>query len=181
MIYAPGDNGWLDVVRGFKDSAVRLETRAMYESDVEAGLFTDDFDPDHPGPPPGPNEWSEMIAEKVGGGAVVQRIRVFDPDHESETVARYQKWIRWYSQKNVDAGERHMYMTRNHWAYTIDATGLQVPDQDFWLLDLSTLVAFTFDDDGNQTVEVTKDAHRVRQAMAVWMHLVSAAERHHVA
>lgn len=182
MICPPGDTRWLQVVENFQTSAYRLETQAMYESDRQAGLFDNDFDPQNPGPPPGPNAWSKMITAKTASGADVQRIRVFDPIHISPVVARYQQWIRWYSTKNVDAGERHRYISRTLYSDTLDGAGLsEASDLDFWILDGLRLVSFSFDRYGNQTVEVTDDLSRIVQATAVWFHLTESMERNHVA
>lgn len=158
MICRDGDLRWLDVVKSFTTSAYRLEQQLIYVSDVHAGLLDSWLAGQTE--PPGPNEWSRMIERKVSAGVPVERVRVFEDE-----PTLYQQWLKWWSVKNVNAGEQHFYMNRS----VADMRGVShIYDRDFWLLDRTTLVAFTFDRDGKQTVEVTQDPDRLAAAILWW-------------
>ncbi len=166
MICEPGDLRWLDVVQSFERTAFRLEQQPIYLGDVNSGLLNDWLA--GATEPTGPNDWSRMIAGKVADGCEIVRVRVLE-----DPPTPYQQWIRWYSHKNLVAGERHRYMTRPE----ADQRGLSsIDDRDFWLLDGRTLVVFTFDGIRNQTVEVTDDPDRVGTATTWWKMAVGASE-----
>lgn len=166
MIYEVGDYRWLDVVKGFRNQAFRLETQPIYMEDVKSGLLDLWLASDGNLPNPKPNAWSEMIQRKVSSGAEVRRIRI---DHNS----MYQEWLRWYSDKNINAGEVHDYICVSD--YQRFEHDLPEADRDFWIIDGAQLVVFFFDN-GEQTVEVTKDLARVAAAMALWDNLNAAIQ-----
>lgn len=153
MIYTGNDLGWLEVVHAFEHTAFRLEQERVYLADVRSGALNAWLAGDRT--PPAPNDWSQFVERRVAAGAQIERVRVFEDE-----PTPYQQWLRLWSRKNVEAGERQAYLTRSQG----DALGLtELADRDFWVLDDRTLVAFTFDT-GERVVEVTSDPARVAAA-----------------
>ena len=152
MIYAPDDPAWLTVVQSFEWSAIRLEQQPAYLADVRSGGL--DAWLCGATQPPGDDDWSQMVAAKVSGGASIRRVRVFE-----DTPTPYQQWIRWASAKNVEAGEQQRYLSRSH-ANSLGITADRMHPADFWVLDGLTTVIFHFDDAPGQltSVEATLDS-----------------------
>jgi hypothetical protein len=137
---AISEDEFLEVVRTFRRTAFRLETRESYA----LGYEREDFERFLAGRPRGPAEadwwqpWLERMARFTSEGKTVQRVRVLD-----EPPTDYQRWMLWGVPWHIEAGEDIRYITRGR-AQTI---GLPL-DLDWWLLDGERLILMRFTEAG---------------------------------
>lgn len=127
------------MLRSFKRSAFRLETRKSYA----LGYERKDFERFLAGTPVRPplldwwRPWLEQIKRLTGEGKTVSRVRVLD-----SPASDYQRWEAWGSRWNIEAGESVSYLPRK-WAEQ-----LQLPmDHDWWLLDGERVILMWFTED----------------------------------
>lgn len=85
-------------------------------------------------------EWLDMIHDLTRQGKRVERVRVL-----SEPASLYQRWECWGDKWHLDAGEHISYLPRSR------ALEIDLPLQDWWLLDLARIVVMRFDAGGELT------------------------------
>jgi hypothetical protein len=129
-----------DLLRSFKRSAFRLETRDTYALGYEAA----DFERFLAGTPTPPSEldwwkpWLDRIARFTSEGKTVSRVRIV-----AEPPSDYQRWEMWAAPWHSRSGEQISYMPRSR----AERIGLPMP-YDWWLLDESRVIAMWFTDTG---------------------------------
>jgi hypothetical protein len=129
-----------DLLRSFKRSAFRLETRDTYALGYEAADF-ERFLAGSPAPPPIQfrwRPWLDQIAKFTREGKTIGRVRVLaDPPSD------YQRWEMWAAPWHSQAGERIGYMSRSR------AVEIGLPlVHDWWLLDDEQLIIMRFTEAG---------------------------------
>ena len=128
------------MLRSFRRSAFRLETRDAYALDYERADF-DKFLAGLPTPPPELDwwrPWLERIERFTKEGKAVSRVRVL-----AEPPSDYQRWELWAAPWHSRAGERIAYLARSE----AERIGLPL-NHDWWLLDDRTLILMLFTDAG---------------------------------
>lgn len=134
------EEDFLARVRGFRESAFRLETRESYALDYEekefrrfrAGVPTAPTDIEWWGP------WFGRVARFAREGKTIGRVRVVD-----EPPTDYQRWMLWADRWHAEAGEVIRYIPRSK-AVSI---GL-VRGYDWWLLDDRSVIIMRFTEAG---------------------------------
>ncbi|GAA4182578.1 hypothetical protein GCM10022252_08690 [Streptosporangium oxazolinicum] len=124
-----------DLVLGFEHTAFRLEVRDRYNEPSEAEvlhrfLSSGQLDDSYM------SDWVEELGPRLAGGQRMDRVRVVSEPHSDYT--RFGLALATY---NTAAGEDIRYLPRHQ------AAGLDLPEHDFWLIDSTTLLILTFDDD----------------------------------
>jgi hypothetical protein len=129
-----------EMLRSFRHSAFRLETRDTYALGYEEA----DFERFLAGSPVPPSElnwwrpWLDQIARLTGEGKSVSRVRIV-----AEPPSDYQRWEMWAAPWHSRAGERIAYLPRQR------AEGIGLPLQnDWWLLDDERVILMWFTEDG---------------------------------
>jgi hypothetical protein len=129
-----------ELLRSFRSSAFRLETRDHYALDYEQA----DFDAVLAGSPADPADvtwwrpWLEQISDLTAQGRTIGRVRVIaDPPSD------YQRWEIWAGPWHAAAGERVGYLPRR----LAEHIGLPVTG-DWWLLDDERLIVMYFTEAG---------------------------------
>lgn len=139
-----------DVVRGFAHSAFRLEVRDRYNEPSEAEQvrrFVAGERPDALFLAP----WCDMVRSRVADGRSIGRVRVVSEPHSD-----YTRFLLWLAQENTAAGEDIRYLPRQK------AEQLSLPDEDFWLVDSTTVGVLRFgEDDVLLGAELVTDPARV--------------------
>jgi len=82
-------------------------------------------------------DWLNFLRQSTAAGVQVQRVRLASIPHSD-----YIRWGLDVSPLNIDAGEDIRYLSR-HLTKDID-----LPDEDYWLLDDATLILSVFSADG---------------------------------
>ncbi len=82
-------------------------------------------------------DWLGFVRQVTAAGVLVQRVRVVSVPHTD-----YTHWGLDVSRLNIEAGEDIRYLPRDL------ATGIEFPEDDFWLLDGDTLILSVFSPDG---------------------------------
>jgi hypothetical protein len=82
-------------------------------------------------------DWLGFVRRATVAGVVVQRVRLASVPHTD-----YIRWGLDVSPLNIGAGEDIRYLPRHL------ATGIRLPDEDYWLLDDDTLILSVFSADG---------------------------------
>jgi hypothetical protein len=140
----------------FEHTAFRLETRERYVDEEEREPLRRFL----AGEPPADAwfmDWDEAITRLVADGRRMERVRVVSEPHSDYT--RF--GIDLARRHNVPAGEDIRYLPRHR------AEELDLPDEDFWLLDSSRVLVVHFKDDDvlfgaelvTDPVEVVKRAY----------------------
>lgn len=143
-----------------KTSAFRLETQPVYAVTYERDTVAK-FIAGNPEPPtmvPALRVWFDQIRQQVRRGLTVERVRVFD-----EPPTDYQRWETYIERWNLAAGETIYTIPRSraHQVGLLHAAG----DQDFWLLDDTRVMTFSFDETGRRIhTELTDEENPVQQA-----------------
>jgi hypothetical protein len=102
-------------------------------------------------------DWLNFLRQATAAGVRVQRVRLTSIPHTD-----YIRWGLDVSPLNIKAGEEIRYLPRHL------TTGIELPDEDFWLLDDDTLILSVFSADG-RTGGFTResDPKLLRQCVAV--------------
>lgn len=132
---------WSDnLLRSFKRSAFRMETRDTYALSYEQADF-EQFLAGTPTPPPELEwwrPWLDEIAQLTAEGKTVSRVRLL-----SEPPTDYQRWEMWAAPWHSHAGERIGYMPRSR----AEQLGILLT-HDWWLLDDERVIAMWFTNAG---------------------------------
>jgi hypothetical protein len=106
-------------------------------------------------------DWLGFLREVSAAGVQVQRVRLVSVPH-----TEYTRWGLDVAHLNVEAGEDMRYLPR-HLAKDID-----LPDDDYWLLDDDMLVLSVFSADGRTGgFARSTNLHLLRQCLAVRDHV----------
>lgn len=149
-----------EVIHEFDRTAFRLELQDGYAEAEEDALFAA-FLRGEARPPttvPELSEWYDRIAQHVGLGKRIERVRV-----QQDPPTDYQRFERWLERWNRQAGENIRYLTRQqaHEIGLLPAAG----STDWWLLDSARLVTMRFDNEGHRVKnELIDDPEVVLQA-----------------
>jgi hypothetical protein len=153
----------------FEHAAFRLETRDRYVDDEEREPLRRFLAAE----PPDDTwfmDWHEVVEQLVGEGRRMERVRVVSEPHSDYT--RF--GIDLARRLNVPAGEDIRYLSRGR------AGELNLPDEDFWLLDSSRALTLHFDGDVLLGAAlVTDPAEVVKRGFwrdAAWHYAVPAHE-----
>jgi hypothetical protein len=82
-------------------------------------------------------DWLNFLRQATTAGVAVQRVRLASVPHSD-----YIRWGLDISPLNIEAGEDIRYLPRHRTA------GIELPDEDFWLLDDDQLILSVFSPDG---------------------------------
>ncbi|MFE1539493.1 DUF6879 family protein [Streptomyces microflavus] len=116
-----------DLLAQCERSAVHLEMRDVYAVDKEKGPFAewrDGFRYDPANRASWWRPWLDLVAETVGRGVVVRRVRIV-----SEPVSEYIRYEHSGTFTNIAAGEQVRWLPRRR------ASDIALPGNDFWLFD----------------------------------------------
>jgi hypothetical protein len=145
------------LLRSFKRTAFRLETRDAYALDFER----EEFGRFLAGSPTPPSEigwwrpWLDQIARLTREGKRVGRVRLL-----AEPPSDYQRWMIWADPWYARAGEDIRYLPRGK-TYDLDRSG------DWWLLDDEKVIILGFDgDDRLQTMSLITDPDLITRYIA---------------
>ena len=82
-------------------------------------------------------DWLNFLRQAMATGVQIQRVRLASIPHTD-----YIRWGLAVSPLNIEAGEDIRYLPRHL------TTDIELPDEDYWLLDDDTLILSVFSDDG---------------------------------
>lgn len=82
-------------------------------------------------------DWANFVRQATAAGVQFQRVRLASVPHSD-----YIRWGLDVSPLNIEAGEDIRYLPRHQ------AHDIELPDEDFWLLDDDTLILSVFSADG---------------------------------
>jgi hypothetical protein len=129
---------WKAYFRNFKRSAFRLEVHQVYTMPAEAETFRSflagDSKPDHFNA-----TWHQTIRDNASSGRTMTRAKLV-----RRPLTDYSRYLfGWAIPGNVEAGEDYRI---------VDVTEREVdlPNQDFWMFDESTVVHLNYRPDGTQ-------------------------------
>jgi hypothetical protein len=129
---------WSEFEKRFEvaDRAFHLELRDTYNVELEREPLRkwlagrpDDF--------AWRRDWLSFVQQTANKGVSVQRVRVVSEPHSD-----YMRWAMSVDPQNIDAGEEIRYLPRRM------TTGLEFPQEDFWLFDDNELLWSLFQPDG---------------------------------
>jgi hypothetical protein len=83
------------------------------------------------------DDWSDFVRQATAAGVSVQRVRLASEPHTD-----YIRWGLDVSPTNIEAGEDIRYLPRHL------TTDIELPGEDFWLLDDDVLILSVFSADG---------------------------------
>ncbi|MEV6973430.1 DUF6879 family protein [Kitasatospora sp. NPDC093806] len=154
-------DAWQGHFRDFKRSAWRLEVQPTYTMPAEAESLAR-FLRGEPKPDDHNAPWHVTVRAAVTSGKAIGRVRVV-----REPLTDYQRYqLAWGIPGNVAAGED---------IRILDLTGraLDLPDQDFWMFDESTVVHLNYRPDGTQINRVLIETPALAQYLR-WRDLALA-------
>ncbi|UGT62865.1 DUF6879 family protein [Nocardia asteroides] len=143
MLHVTGDDIWEPLFRGVEDSAFHLEVKDNYAvaDEAEALRRWAAGEPyEHDEQPDSWHAWDELMRETSARGVALERLRVVTVPHSD-----YVRWLLSTTAGNVDTGEDVRWLPR----HLIQPT--DVPADDYWLFDRSTVAYTTFGEDGSFT------------------------------
>lgn len=126
---------WTELFREAKREAFHLEVRDTYCVPAESEPLGRFMAGQPPAPEYGERPWTELVRETVNRGVRVTRVRVV-----TEPLSDYQRWLLSITGGNVAAGEDIRYLPRH--------LAGDVPSDDWWLFDDSTVGFNLVDHDG---------------------------------
>ncbi|MFC5800841.1 DUF6879 family protein [Streptomyces formicae] len=118
---------WPELLGSATRSAVHLEMRDTYAVDYEKGPFAEwraGFRHDPADRASWWRPWLDLIQETVSRGVLVRRARIV-----SEPVSEYTRFLYDGTFTNIAAGEQIRWLPRRR------ASDIQLPGNDFWLID----------------------------------------------
>ncbi|MEV0620708.1 DUF6879 family protein [Nonomuraea sp. NPDC050404] len=132
-------DAWQNLFNSFEQDAFRLETQPSYSMPAEAERIAR-FQRGEPKPADHNAAWRKRVAEFVAAGKTIGRVRIV-----RRPMTEYQQYqFAWSIPGNIEAGE---------YVRVLDITdhdpGIPV-NQDWWMLDNTTIVHLNFRPDGTQ-------------------------------
>jgi hypothetical protein len=141
-----------ELFTSFEHSADKLETRDRYTSPIEDEAVRQFLDGE-PLDLTWLDRWFGMVRTATRAGKRFSRVRVV-----SEPLSDYKRFEMAVAPHTVAAGEDIRYLSRP------EAEALEVPEQDFWILDQTRLALLHFDDgDGFLGGELVDDQAAVER------------------
>ena len=151
------------LLRSFKRTAFRLETRDSYALGYEAPEFAE-FLRGAAQPPPEVSwwrPWLEQIRHLTREGKTVSRVRIL-----AEPPSDYQRWELWAARWHSAAGEHISYMPRSR------AREVRLPTlHDWWLLDDERVILMWFTETGGISHKTLSDDPRIVGRHREWRDL----------
>jgi hypothetical protein len=142
-----------ELFTSFQQTALRLEVRERYDTDVEREPQRRFF-AGEPDDLEWAQDWLAMVRKATSKGEVFRRVRVV-----SLPLSDYNRYALWFAQYTVGAGEDIRYLKRTQAG--------DLPDFDYWLFDSSQAVILHFDDEDRPvSAEVISDQATVEQLAA---------------
>ncbi|MGW4249863.1 DUF6879 family protein, partial [Nocardia sp. NPDC004722] len=155
---------WPGLIRAARKSAFHLEVQDTYTVPSESEPFRRFLsgEPRSDEPDESWEAWSALIRDAIARGVTVSRIRIVTVPHSD-----YQRWLLTETHDNIAAGEDIRYLPR----HLVDPA--QVPADDFWLLDDTTVAFNLVDKEGKPAgAGVTTDSsladHYRRTKQTLW-------------
>jgi hypothetical protein len=145
-----------ELLTGFEQEAVHLETRDAYGTAVELPHMRK-WEAGEPDDLEWLQGWCATLRETVKAGRLVRRARIV-----SEPLSDYQRWSYSIAQPMVDAGEDIRWVPRRI------VSSVAIPGNDFYLFDKRLVVYLTYTGNG-------LDAGKFRTANAADVQLCSTA------
>lgn len=147
----------------FRAAAFRLEVRQSYGVLSEDAAFQTFLDGGDPGID-WLSDWLDGARSKTAAGKRIERVRVID-----EPPSDFLRFELSVTPHNLEAGEDIRYLPR------AIADELDIPNEDFWLFDTTTVLILHFDDnDRFSDIEAITDPAKVAPYGAardlVWQH-----------
>jgi hypothetical protein len=121
-----------ELFTGFRKTALRLEVRERYDTDVEREPQRKFF-AGEPDELTWAREWLDLVCRATAAGKVFRRVRVV-----SLPLSDYNRYALWFATYTTGAGEDIRYLNR--------ARAADLPDFDYWLFDSEKAVRLHFDD-----------------------------------
>lgn len=134
----------------FEHTAFRLEVRESYNAPREVDSFRR-FRAGEPVDLSWAETWFSMIREATAEGRRFARVRIV-----SVPLSEYSRFGLWAARRTNEAGEDIRYLPRD------TASGLDLPNHDYWLFDSRKLVVMHFgEQDKFQGGEIVTDAAEI--------------------
>ncbi|WP_433298983.1 DUF6879 family protein [Actinoplanes sp. CA-030573] len=163
-----GPDFW-DIFRRLERSAFHLEVEDAYHTPDESEPFQkfltgepDDFEWHKP--------WLDLVRDVAANGRRIERVRIVTVPHVD-----YTRWGLTVAPLNIDSGEDIRWLPRSLLA------GVEVPSDDFWLIDRERVVFTVFTPDGTfsggaETVDpvIVERCNKVRDTL--WSLAIPHAE-----
>ncbi|SMD24219.1 DUF6879 family protein [Lentzea albidocapillata] len=147
-------DAWSDALRDFQHSAWRWEAQGVYREPEEQEALRQFLAGDEPDLS-FMRGWWATVETNVKAGKRYGRIRVL-----TEPLTDYLRFELSFTQHNIDAGEDIRVMTLDR------ARELDLPEQDFWLLDDELAAVMHFDENGFRYADAVtspQDVERFRE------------------
>jgi hypothetical protein len=122
--------------RDFKRSAFRMETQQVYTMPNEQDNLRR-FLAGEPQPESHNASWKDTVRQNIAAGKTMQRLKVVRGPFTDYTRFLFA----WAIPANVEAGEDYRILD-------LTDRSLDLPDQDFWLFDETTVALLNFNEDG---------------------------------
>ncbi|MBF6453562.1 DUF6879 family protein [Nocardia cyriacigeorgica] len=156
-----GDGEFDRLLTEFAQSAVHLETRDAYGTEIELPHMAK-WTAGEPDDLVWLGDWCENLRRHAAAGRSIRRARIV-----SEPLSTYQRWSHSIAQPMVDAGEDIRWVPRRR----LDSVA--IPGNDFYLIDNELVIFLHYSGDGLSTEKVTStepgDIDLCRTAFeAVW-------------
>ncbi|MBF6239116.1 hypothetical protein IU474_18870 [Nocardia otitidiscaviarum] len=126
---------WPELFRETTREAFHLEVRDTYHVASEAESLRRFLNGEPPLLEYAERPWTKLVRQTVGRGVRVTRVRVVTVPHSD-----YQRWLLSITADNVAAGEDIRYLPRH--------TAGEIPPDDWWLFDDTTVGFNLVDEDG---------------------------------
>jgi hypothetical protein len=149
----------------FRTAAFRLEVRRSYGVLSEDAAFQTFLDGGDPGID-WLSDWLDGARRKTAAGKRIERVRIID-----EPPSDFLRFELSVTPHNLEAGEDIRYLPRGI------AKELDIPNEDFWLFDATTVLILNFDDNDRfsgiePVTESAKVAPYVSARDIAWQHAV---------
>ncbi|MCX4092504.1 DUF6879 family protein [Nocardia sp. alder85J] len=160
MLHVSGDDIWAPLFRATHSSAFHLEVRDSYAVADEAEALRrwaagEPYEREEQ--PDSWRAWDELMIETAGRDVALERLRVITVPHSD-----YVRWLLENTADNVETGEEVRWLPRNL------VQPAEVPADDYWLFDRTTVAYTTFAEDGAfMGLSITTDPRLVGWAVEV--------------
>ncbi|MEV6773856.1 DUF6879 family protein [Nocardia sp. NPDC051030] len=126
---------WPELFREAQQEAFHLEVRDTYAVPAESEPLRRFLNGEPPVPEYDKRPWTKLVQETVNRGVRITRVRVVTEPHSD-----YQRWLLSITASNIEAGEDIRYLPRH--------LAGEVPPDDWWLFDDTTVGFNLVDNDG---------------------------------